>query len=523
MKKTGALLITACTCLVAISNSLTSPSFGIGEFSVIDSYIEVQENLPEIMSQTVQSTINSNQDSLTLPIKNGEELVLSTEESPTIQMQDKLGMPTVEISLDTSVEFSTGLEAGALSADGVGFGVVLQPLDDSARLITVSAEASKASSVKFDLNVSDGHFVTMNGEGAILVVQAESQSDADAGKGIAVAKIPAPWAFDGNGYSLPTSFALTKNGFLQKVSVDSATVFPVIADPMLIPIDNALPVSVASSVADLACKTWIFVGLRGSGQLDSENFGFGTQSWAVVSGFSGKIITGSIAAISLGTEDGYAATEIPLLDVDDLYKFRNLSSISNLSLASTYALKVYSYEKSADNAVYALSNLLVSVRQKCPSSRIIPVGFSQGAWVLGHSLSRIGQSWWTEGGTSQDLVAAVLLSDPGHDNPNDNGALRIYDPSGSNGGGSGIGQIIDIPSLTIDDARNWKYPNAQKIRVLSVCVDTDLVCGPNWFDLTISPFNGFSSALGIHSGWRYGSNGVAPSFAINWVNERRWN
>ncbi|MHA7274135.1 hypothetical protein ACX80Z_11935 [Arthrobacter sp. TMT4-20] len=82
--------------------------------------------------------------------------------------------------------------------------------------------AAADTDYSFDLSLPTGATAAVLGDGSITI------SDED---GIKLGSVDAPWAYDANGDTVPTSFTVDGGTLIQTVDHSKVTAFPVVADP----------------------------------------------------------------------------------------------------------------------------------------------------------------------------------------------------------------------------------------------------------------------------------------------------
>lgn len=162
------------------------------------------------------------------------------------------------------------------------------------------------------------------------------------------------------------------------------------------------PIVTADGCADVSV-----IGARGSGQV-----GYGSQVGDVVAGI-----------VSDAERIGLSVDDTPL-------------DYPAISLADSFGLALFTgeYDRSVETGVTALTGELDRIRADCPSSRIVLIGYSQGAQVIKQTMAsrppidRI-ESVVLLGDPTRDIVQSGLtrLGDLAIVNPGSLGALTIAD------------------------------------------------------------------------------------------------
>lgn len=241
---------------------------------------------------------------------------------------------------------------------------------------------------------------------------------------------------------------------------------------------SATPVS--SSALHGECAEVLFVGVRGSGESPPY----------------GSTITALRDAIAAGA--GGASVRQVYLD----YPAGAIDAVDRRSLEDAIfdpTAAQNAYFASVGAGVTALSNLIASQAQACPSQRLLLAGFSQGAEVVVRTLALHPQG--------PHLLAAVVLGDPLHypgqntlelDGTAGNRAFGLvtalnylrgvadplHNPTRADQVHAVVQAAVDMYQGTIDTARLTEMMAADKLsisgmdapHVYSVCDEGDLVC-----------------------------------------------
>lgn len=93
------------------------------------------------------------------------------------------------------------------------------------RIHTVIESPSAPHTYTYPLELPGGVSLTLNGDGSVGVTSTDGSFGA---------QIAAPWAKDANGNAVPTRYEVNGSTLTQIVDFDSATAFPVVADPSVI-------------------------------------------------------------------------------------------------------------------------------------------------------------------------------------------------------------------------------------------------------------------------------------------------
>ena len=187
------------------------------------------------------------------------------------------------------------------------------------------------------------------------------------------------------------------------------------------------------------CTDVVIIGVRGSGQQ-----GFGDQVEAVI----------DAASVELWGS-GRSVSEIVL-------------EYPAVSITDSFGLALFNgdYEASVNQGVAALADQLDDLRNDCPSSPVILVGYSQGAQVI--KLATIDRA------PIDRIASVVLLADPVRETTQ-LGVVRTLSQEGAGSFGS-LGLAESIRPIAID-----------------VCALTDPICTGQGFDFS-AHVNGYVGA-----------------------------
>lgn len=211
----------------------------------------------------------------------------------------------------------------------------------------------------------------------------------------------------------------------------------------------------------IACKPWILMGLRGSGERAGERNGLGTAVGFFADEFAQQVGAGNLAAV--GITSVYSAPSVPRFDVRDWR----------------------AYFDSTRTSAEQFSAQLRTVSSRCTGSRIVIVGYSQGAMVAQMAYERVlnradreGGSWRT---TADRIWRIVALASP-FQNTGSEPVARDDRNDNRKGILASVGVQVNVNART----------SAQK--VLGFCADRDLVC-----DFTSLGGAGIPQASRIHT------------------------
>jgi hypothetical protein len=193
-------------------------------------------------------------------------------------------------------------------------------------------------------------------------------------------------------------------------------------------------------ISGTACPELQFVGVRGSGEVQSQDGGLAPTVAAVKTVMARLVPNMGVEAIN------YKAVPLP--------PFNNAAALHDFRSR---------YLQSKTGGQVALNALLDSLMMSCPATSMVLVGFSQGAQVVGDDLIAL---------TSEErgrIAAVVLLGDPMY-RPG-----LSYDTADGNDGG-GVGVFLRL---------NRQVPDELAPRLHSYCTKGDPVC--NFVPLNFQP------------------------------------
>lgn len=143
--------------------------------------------------------------------------------------------PVLEISLPDAVDLHTGVESSdgmmVFAGKGDSPDVTVEALPSGARVTTVIKGDTAGRS--FDYVLPDGVTAELRSDGRVELTE-QIEVEVDKGE-VEISKIvgyvePA-WAIDAAGRDVPTSYEIEDGVLTQHVQTDSATTYPVVADP----------------------------------------------------------------------------------------------------------------------------------------------------------------------------------------------------------------------------------------------------------------------------------------------------
>lgn len=147
------------------------------------------------------------------------------------------------------------------------------------------------------------------------------------------------------------------------------------------------------------CKPYIFVGMRGSGEVYSRNnFGLGPTLYPLYSKLSSsaKFNPKGKSTLAVATPIDYKAMPAPLPTAGNLTVFGK-------DLATYVHQTVY-------QAGQELTGSLIALHAKCPTSKFILAGYSQGAYAIDYVRN---PRFSPNTAAKKRIVGTVRLGDPG--------------------------------------------------------------------------------------------------------------
>lgn len=134
--------------------------------------------------------------------------------------------------------------------------------------------------------------------------------------------------------------------------------------------------------------------------------------------------------------------------------------------------KDYNYSRS--QGYKRAAGKIIGTNKKCPLTRYVILGFSQGAVIGGDLASNIGNGRGVLKPEDQDLVLGVGLIADGRRQPGDQNDIGVSPPGvGAEIALAGMGGIV--PGITMTGQRNGGFGKLRD-RVQSICAPGDLVC-----------------------------------------------
>lgn len=133
---------------------------------------------------------------------------------------------------ETSTQAISPSDIPATLFEGKGAALVNTELQDAA-ISTFATAAGSQSIIKIDSHsaATDYRFALEMPQGATARVLQDGSVDITGSDGASLGSVRTPWAYDANGATVSTSFAIDGNTLVQTIQHTPDTAFPVVADP----------------------------------------------------------------------------------------------------------------------------------------------------------------------------------------------------------------------------------------------------------------------------------------------------
>jgi hypothetical protein len=188
------------------------------------------------------------------------------------------------------------------------------------------------------------------------------------------------------------------------------------------------------------------------------------------------------------------------------------------------ALREMSYDDSRNEGYAKLENEMISVNEMCPATRMIIVGFSQGAVLAGDLATAIGNG---QSAVPADAIAGVSLIADGRREDGKGDLVGSPDATGIGAeiALSSVGPLVApiVPGASMRGPRPQDF-GALGDRTLQFCAPADLVCSaPRDIGNAIQRAHDLIDANKVHA--EYSSNGTVvdggtvPEWINNWVRD----
>ncbi|MGK2318086.1 cutinase family protein [Gordonia rhizosphera] len=169
--------------------------------------------------------------------------------------------------------------------------------------------------------------------------------------------------------------------------------------------------------------------------------------------------------VSSALADEFPTSRTSVYTVPYVAQFRNPTNLTDTQRDYNYS-RTQGYKRAAGE--------IISTNKKCPLTRYVIMGFSQGAVIAGDLASNIGNGRGVLDPSDVDLVLGVGLIADGRREP---GEQNDIGPSPSGVGAeialSGISGLV--PGITMTGPRNGGFGELSD-RVQSICAPGDLIC-----------------------------------------------
>jgi hypothetical protein len=162
------------------------------------------------------------------------------------------------------------------------------------------------------------------------------------------------------------------------------------------------PVNLGDTLLYGGCRPYVLIGMRGSGEpLTNVQYGLGSdlhELWDTMNANGSRFRDKLSSAVP--TASSYPARPVPI----------STDQKRLLSLMDPYLQQVY------NGSGTALQLTMVQVASRCPTSKLIVAGYSQGAYAVNFAMRRSSSTVLSK------VAGTILLADPAQ---NPAGALRI--------------------------------------------------------------------------------------------------
>ncbi|GAA1482335.1 cutinase family protein [Gordonia sinesedis] len=218
-------------------------------------------------------------------------------------------------------------------------------------------------------------------------------------------------------------------------------------------------------------------------------------------------------ATPLGND--YPESRTTVYTVPYVAEFRNPANLADRQ-TDYNASRAQGYKRAAGK--------IISTNEKCPLTRYVIMGFSQGAVIAGDLASNIGNGRGVLDESEQDLVLGVGLIADGRRQAADQKDIGPNPPGvGAEVALAGMGGMV--PGMTMTGPRNGGF-GALRDKVVSICAPGDLICDSPTIANPLGAANQLIGALNnpVHAMYatpRYWStNGVtATQWLYGWADK----
>lgn len=231
LSRAVALVVTA-----AICTTLGSGAAFASEPDDVTTAKEAATVVDSIFDAVPAAVASSTADVTTLP--NGATTsVDSSGGSVTVSDQGSGGVTVVDpsgqtVGISASIpDNAVGRVVGGMTVFDLGdHAVAYQPVAEEdgggVRTLFTLEDASAPTTFEVNFDLPDGAKLVASEGGSVLAVGADGQT---------VGAVPAPWAKDANGRSVPTAYEIRGETLVQHVYPGTDSAYPIVADPFWIP------------------------------------------------------------------------------------------------------------------------------------------------------------------------------------------------------------------------------------------------------------------------------------------------
>lgn len=169
--------------------------------------------------------------------------------------------------------------------------------------------------------------------------------------------------------------------------------------------------------------------------------------------------------VSSALQEEFPTSRTSVYTVPYIAQFRNPTNLSDRQ-ADYNVSRTQGYKRAAGK--------IISTNEKCPLTRYVIMGFSQGAVIAGDLASNIGNGRGVLDASDRDLVLGVGLIADGRRQPGEQNDIGPNpDGVGAEIALSGIGKLV--PGIAMTGPRDGGFGDLQD-RVQSICAPGDLIC-----------------------------------------------
>ncbi len=169
--------------------------------------------------------------------------------------------------------------------------------------------------------------------------------------------------------------------------------------------------------------------------------------------------------VSSALQNQFPTSRTEVYTVPYMAQFRNPTNLAD---------RQADYNTSRSQGYKRAAGRIISVNERCPLTRFVILGFSQGAVIGGDLASVIGTGRGVLPEGNEDLVLGVgLIADGRRQSGNQNDVGPNPRGVGAEVALAGIGSLV--PGITFNGPRNGQFGSLRD-RVQSICAPGDLIC-----------------------------------------------